>query len=57
MDAGNAHAPHMDEQVSYFHLGRDHDEPYHLRVERYLIANKLGRFRRPPKRNDEYQID
>jgi hypothetical protein len=42
--------------LSYFHLGRDHDEPPHLREERYLIARKAGRFNRPAKLNDEYQI-
>ena len=42
--------------MSYHHLGREVDDPEHLRVERYLIAKKAGRFNRLPKINDEYQF-
>ena len=42
--------------MSYFHLGREIDDPEHLRIERYLIARKAGRYNRPLKANDEYQI-
>jgi hypothetical protein len=42
--------------MSYHHLGREIDDPEHLRVERHLIAHRVGRYNRPPKVNDEYQI-
>jgi hypothetical protein len=42
--------------MSYHHLGREIDDPEHLRAERYLIARKAGRYHRPLKVNDEYVI-
>jgi hypothetical protein len=41
--------------MSLFHLGREIDDPEHLRIERYLIARGWGRYRRPIKINDEIQ--
>jgi hypothetical protein len=40
----------------YFQLGREVDDPEHLRAERYLIAKRAGRYNRPTKLNDEYLI-
>ena len=43
--------------MSYFHLGREMDDPEYLRIDRWKIANKLGRYKPMQKINDEYVID